>query len=78
VIVTMSPALAPFGMEPSYQAVEDICAKYNVPFKDYSQDTSYEKLDLFFDNHMNKDGANLFSSQLAHDIKTQFFSGSFK
>jgi len=77
VIVTMSPALAPFGMEPSYQAVEDVCKKYNVPFKDYSQDTSYEKLDYFFDNHMNKDGANLFSSKLASDIKRTFFPGNF-
>jgi lysophospholipase L1-like esterase len=77
VIVVMSPALAPFGMEPSYQAVEDVCAKYHVPFKDYSQDLSYNKLDYFFDNHMNKDGANLFSSKLGSDIKNQFFPGTF-
>lgn len=77
VVVTMSPALAPFGMEPSYKAVQEVCAKYGVPFKDYSQDTGYARLENFFDNHMNKDGANLFSSNLAHDIKSQFFPGNF-
>jgi len=78
VLVVMSPALAPFGMEPSYQAVKDICARYQVPFKDYSQDANYANLDLFFDNHMNKDGANMYSSNLAHDIKTQYFPEAFK
>ncbi|MFI5134836.1 MAG: hypothetical protein ACHQD9_03180, partial [Chitinophagales bacterium] len=77
VVVSMSPALAPFGMEPSYKAVEDVCAKYHVPFKDYSQDPQYGDLNYFFDNHMNKDGATLFSSQLASDIKRSFFAGSF-
>jgi hypothetical protein len=74
VVVCMSPALAPFGMEPSYKTIEDVCSKYHVPFKDYSQDSSYLHLDYFYDNHMNKDGANLYSSQLASDIKRIFFN----
>ncbi|MBA3646959.1 MAG: hypothetical protein H0W62_00145 [Chitinophagales bacterium] len=69
VYVSMSPALTPFGMEPSYHSILDVCRKYNVAFKDYSQDAAYNHLDYFFDNHMNKDGANLFSVHLAHDIK---------
>lgn len=77
VVVCMSPALAPFGMEPSYAAIEDICKRNGVPFRDYSQDLSYGKLDYFFDNHMNKDGASLFSSQLAYDIKNEFYAGEF-
>lgn len=72
VYVSMSPALAPFAMEPSYQAILDVCSKYNVPFKDYSQDLQYNKIEYFFDNHMNKDGANLFSKNLASDVKKQF------
>jgi hypothetical protein len=72
VYVSMSPALAPFGMEPSYETLIEVCKKYNVPFKDYSQDMTYNHIELFFDNHMNKDGANLFSSNLAHEIKNQF------
>lgn len=77
VIVVMSPALAPFGMEPSYQAIEDACKKYNVPFKDYSQDSGYLHLQYFFDNHLNKDGANMFTSNLAGDIRNKFFPGAF-
>jgi hypothetical protein len=77
VVVCMSPALAPFGMEPSYAAVEALCKKHGVPFKDYSQDPSYNRLNYFFDNHMNKDGANLFSSHLASDIRNNFFPGEF-
>lgn len=77
VIVVMSPALAPFGTEPSYLAIEDICRKYDVPFKDYSQDSGYLHLEYFFDNHMNKDGANMFTSNLAADIKNKFFPGVF-
>lgn len=69
VYVSMSPALAPFGMEPSYQVIKSLCEKYKVPFKDYSQDLQYNKLEYFFDNHMNKEGAGLFSANLAHDIK---------
>lgn len=76
VYVSMSPALAPFAMEPSYQAIQEVCAKYNIPFKDYSQDLQYNRLDYFFDNHMNKDGANLFSANLAHDIKILSSSGA--
>jgi hypothetical protein len=74
VYVTMSPALAPFSEEPSYEAITNVCKKYNVPFTDYSQDTSYNHLHYFFDNHMNKDGANLFTSHLASDIKKRFFT----
>ncbi len=74
VYVTMSPALAPFSMEPSYEAIINVCKRYNVPFKDYSQDMSYNHLSYFFDNHMNKDGANLFTSRLASDIKKTFFT----
>jgi lysophospholipase L1-like esterase len=70
----MSPALAPFGMEPSYQTLVDVCKKYNVPFKDYSQDMSYNHLEYFADNHMNKDGANLFSSNLTRDIKSTYIN----
>ena len=76
VYVSMSPALAPFGMEPSYEAIKEVCARYNIPFKDYSQDPQYNRLDYFFDNHMNKDGANLFSANLAHDIKILSSAGS--
>jgi hypothetical protein len=74
VYVSMSPALAPFGMEPSYQAIVDVCTKYGVPFKDYSQDKRYNSLNYFFDNHMNKDGANLYSADLASDIKSLYFN----
>jgi hypothetical protein len=77
VVVCMSPALAPFGMEPSYAAIQDVCNRQGVHFRDYSQVSGYGKREYFFDNHMNKDGANLFSSNLAHDIKTQFFSKDF-
>ena len=78
VVVCMSPALSPFGMEPSYQAIQAVCSKYNVPFKDYSQDSNYLHLSLFFDNHMNKDGANLYSATLANDIRNEFYPGVFK
>ncbi len=74
VFVTMSPALAPFTTEPSYETIVNVCKKYNVPFTDYSRDTRYDHLNYFFDNHMNKEGANLFSSHLASDIKKTFFT----
>lgn len=74
VYVSMSPALAPFGMEPSYQAIMETCHEYHVPFIDYSQNPKYNDLNYFFDNHMNKDGATLFSSNLAHDIKSKWFN----
>jgi hypothetical protein len=78
IVITMSPALAPFGREPSYDSVEAVCRRYNVPFKDYSQDSAYLHLQYFFDNHLNKDGANMFTSNLARDIKSVFFLESFQ
>ncbi|MCS6917807.1 MAG: hypothetical protein RMK52_04960 [Chitinophagales bacterium] len=73
VMVVMSPALAPFGMEPSYQTVQELCARYEVPFRDYSQDSIYLNLQYFYDNHMNLEGATLFSSQLASDILRRYY-----
>ncbi len=78
VLICMSPALAPFGREPSYDSVEAVCKRYNVPFKDYSQDSSYLHLQYFYDNHMNKNGANMFTSNLASDIKQNFFPDAFR
>lgn len=78
VVVVMSPALAPFGMEPSYREIENVCIEYQVPFKDYSRDSVYLHLHNFYDNHMNKDGANLYSSHLASDIKNVFYSEKIK
>ena len=77
VLVVMSPALAPFAQEPSYDSVKAVCARYTIPFKDYSQDSSYLHLEYFFDNHMNKDGANRYSARLASDIEHEFFPNSF-
>ncbi len=73
VVVSMSPALAPFSEEPSYDSVKAVCSRYHVAFKDYSQDSIYLHLQYFFDNHMNKDGATMFTSHLASDIKHEFF-----
>lgn len=73
VMVVMSPALAPFGMEPSYRAVVDLCDKYEVPFRDYSQDSRFLNWQYFYDNHMNLEGATLFSSQLASDIVRVYY-----
>jgi len=77
IVISMSPALAPFGREPSYDSVEAVCRRYNIAFKDYSQDSVYLHLQYFFDNHLNKDGANMFSSSLASDIKREFFPQTF-
>ncbi|MCS6991193.1 MAG: hypothetical protein NZL95_04955 [Chitinophagales bacterium] len=73
VMVVMSPALAPFGMEASYQTVLDLCARHQIPFRDYSQDSTYLDLKYFYDNHMNLEGATLFSSRLASDIVRVYY-----
>ena len=50
--------------------IKSILAKYDVPFWDYSSDTTYLKREYFYDNpHLNDKGAKLFSTEIASRIK---------
>ncbi len=73
VVIAMSPALAPFAIEPSYEVIRTICQRHEIPFKDYSQDKRYADWSYFHDNHMNLTGATLYSAHLASDIKHIFY-----
>ena len=41
------------------------------------QEEFFHTLNDFFDNHMNKTGADIYSANLSHDIKTTFYPGIF-
>ncbi len=55
-----------------FQTYRDIARKYNIQFLDYSQIPLTHDQNYFYNSqHMNKEGAALFSRQLAHDIQAQ-------
>lgn len=55
-----------------FQTYRDIANKHNVQFLDYSKiPLTHDQKYFYNSQHMNKKGAALFSSQLAHDIQTQ-------
>lgn len=57
--------------------MQEILKKYNVPFWNYSSDTSYLKRENFYDNaHLNDRGAQIFSAEIASKIKTIIQSDS--
>lgn len=57
------------NMQEVYETYESLAQKYDIPILDYtysdlSQDTTY----FYNATHLNKQGAELFSTKLAHDI----------
>jgi hypothetical protein len=69
--VIQSPMyVQPFASTVSLDTIKAILNKYNEPFWDYGFDTTFYKGNLFYDNvHLNSEGAELFSTKLASDIK---------
>lgn len=54
-----------------FDIIRKLAAKHNITFLDYSKDELSYKKDLFYDAfHMNKRGAELFTSKLAAKLKT--------
>ncbi len=55
------------------QIYHSFSKKYDIPFLDYSDDTSLTYDTAYFYNamHLNKKGAELFTLKLANDIKEQ-------
>jgi len=54
---------------PAYKEIVNLCAQYNIPFFDYSNDLELVKGELFHDTmHLNKKGANIFSNKLTSQI----------
>ena len=57
------------NIEGMYQMYADIAQKYNIPILDYTYDLiSYDTVFFYNGTHLNKTGAELFSTKLAHDI----------
>ncbi len=55
-----------------FQTYRDITRKHNIKFLDYSKiPITYNQKYFYNSQHMNKEGAVLFSGQLAHDIQAQ-------
>ena len=55
-----------------FKIYNDFAIKYDIDFFDYSKDTiSYQKKYFYNSQHLNKEGAELFTEKLANDIKTK-------
>ena len=53
----------------------DIKNKHSLTFLDYSYDSISFKKEYFYNSlYLNKTGAEIFTRQLAHDLKTRGFS----
>ncbi|MEP6845242.1 MAG: hypothetical protein ABI861_04540 [Panacibacter sp.] len=72
-VVILSPMyVKPFEENAALTLSKQIIAKYNVPFWDYSTDPRFVKKELFYDMaHMNTDGAELFSKEIASRMKRE-------
>ena len=55
-----------------FAALKNLCSKYNVPFIDHYCDPAFCKTPDFFADggHLNRDGAELFTSIAASEIKS--------
>lgn len=72
-----------FVMSPTWYGVDErglvsikrICQEENIPFIDFSNDTLFVHNNTYFKdgNHLNEDGANMFSKQLVEKIKPIVF-----
>lgn len=52
-----------------YATFDSITSVFNIPFLDYSHaDVCYDTAYFYNAMHLNKEGADLFTSQLAHDL----------
>lgn len=71
VVVVIAPVLFPFNKTATYDEVVQLTNQYQVPFLDYSSDQSFNNINYFADNHMNKNGASLFSAKLGSDLKNK-------
>ncbi len=69
--VTMGPIyIQKFPETNDMKEMKEILTKYEIPFWDYSSDSTFIKRDYFYDNaHLNDRGAKLFSSIIASRIK---------
>ena len=70
VVLVMSPVLKRYGDDPVYKLVNDISVKYKIPFFDYTDDSRFNNIQYFADNHLNNIGADFFSSLIAHNLKS--------
>ncbi len=53
------------------KVISSISQEYKLPLLDYTKDSLSYTQDLFYNNmHLNKKGAELFSSKLALDLKS--------
>jgi len=70
-IVLAASPMFNFSRNDSFASIKQLCQKYNVPFLDHYNDTSYcNHRDFFADvAHLNRVGAERFSSLLASEIK---------
>lgn len=61
-----------FGLDQAcYQPIIDLCDKYNIPFYDFANDQRYIRNYQYFKDqiHLNCNGADVFSRDLAHRLK---------
>lgn len=71
VFVVFSPIYRVFNFNQQIDLCNHICAAENVPFYDYSKDTTFVNNKKFFQDfsHLNHNGALLFSSVVVEKIK---------
>ena len=70
VVIALSPAIEYIDREEAYETIGTIAAEHNIPFMDYTLHKELLNLNYFADNHMNFNGANQFSSELGHELKS--------
>ena len=75
VILVHTPIHASFtrhhiDLDEMWDKYNSIASKYNVPILNYQFDTLCENTDYFYNNmHLNREGAEIFTRQLAEDLK---------
>jgi hypothetical protein len=78
IIVIYSPVFQKITKSQDIEICNDICSVENVPFWDFSKDTSFlNNRNLFQDvNHLNNNGAKIFSNLVVDKIKSNIYKSN--
>lgn len=68
-VMVTSPYYGHFTSSKTLEVTDSICREYGIPYYSYLNDSVFKDRGLFFTaDHLNEQGANIFSSKIAHQL----------
>jgi len=68
-VIARSPNLSPVNSVAADSVLKELCNEYKTPIFDHSNDKRFDKIELYHDNHLDIEGAELYSKMIASQIK---------